>query len=639
MKQYMNVYDLNLQKTAVLQNAYNITEEQELNNIYSLSFTIPSIDPKLEFCKPFHYYRFGDTNQLYRRIKSPKHNSDVSTETIICEHVIATLCDNVLFGAHTVGGKTVKTRQVIEYVLSKQSTENWQLGECDFDFEYEYNWEEENLLNALYSIPKVFTTPYKWTFDTTRYPWVVNLKKIDISVHPNYYIRAKLNLISDETEEDYTNICTRLYPLGYGEGINQLTIKEVNDDCPYLEASPAVIARYGIKERVLVDRQFEDAETLKAYAQTVLDAMQEPAATRRFDVVDLYEITNEEIDNAQVGGICKLTEDGTITFITKTTRILDEAGNLNIELSTKPTDVASAIADLADRVRIESVYAQGATQLYQHSKDANATPSKGMVLSLYFPSEMKQINKILLRLKLNKFRSYSSTTEAGGGTITTGANTGVGEPNVTLSGQAVETTNVDWTYRAAPYTDNRAPDIWMSETGDHTHDVVANTGSVTPPASDNYRHYHAINWYGGALKNGKHKHSVTQGEHYHTIPRTNLRHVHLVNIAVTNNEGNGRTGFQHTHPISLQPHTHKIDAGIFESGNPKKFDVYINGNLVHTEESRSYNDDITMWLLGDDGLVPRNRWIDMEIRPDDNAYVVASVFIQGFVQSRGGGNY
>ena len=58
-----------------------------------------------------------------------------------------------------------------------------------------------------------------------------------------------------------------------------------------------------------------------------------------------------------------------------------------------------------------------------------------------------------------------------------------------------------------------------------------------------------------------------------------------------------------------------------------------------TVNSTSYNDDITEWLIDSNGTIPRGQWIDMEIIPDDLAYVVASVFIQGFVQSRGGGNY
>lgn len=602
MMNYVNVYDMNLQKTAVLQNAYNITEEQELNKIYSLSFNIPSTDEKTAFCKPFHYFRYG-TGQLYRRIKKPKQNAEVSVDTIVCEHVIATLCDNVMFGSHTFGGTGIKTREVIEYILSHQTTQNWILKDCDFDFAYEYNWEQENLLNALYSVPKVFTEPYQWTFDTSVYPWRVSLQRLDVNANPSYYIRAKRNLISDSAEEDHTNICTRLYPLGYGEGINQLTIKEVNNDIPYLDAPASVIAQYGIKEKVLVAREYETAETLKAYGQTMLDAFQIPAVSRRFDVVDLYPITSQDIDRAEVGKICKLTEDGTITYITKTTRVLDEAGNLQIDLSTKSRNVAAEIADLADRVRIESVYAQGATQLYQHSKDANATPEKGMVISLYFPSEMKQINKVLMRLKLNRFRSYSQTTDTNPGRTET----------TTAGGERLETTG----YAGSTQQVHTSGPSSIATTDSASPGSVPTSVVAVNNVPDS--HYHNI-WAEGLL----HSHKM---QHTHSFDISLSAHTHSVTIP------------KHTHNVEIPPHSHKISAGIFESGSPSAFDIYVNDEKKATVDARSYDDDITMWLLGSDGLVPRNRWIDLEIRPNDNAYVVASVFIQGFVQSRGGGNY
>lgn len=616
IQNFVNVYDMALQKTAVLQNAYNITEEQELNRIYSLSFSIPSTDEKTAFCKPFHYFRYGD-GQLYRRIKKPKHNTEVSVDTIVCEHVIAVLCDNVMFGSHTYGGQGTKTREVIEYILSHQTTQNWILAECDFDFAYEYNWEQENLLNALYSVPKVFTDPYMWTFDTSVYPWRVSLKRLDINANPSYYIRAKRNLISDSAEEDHTNICTRLYPLGYGEGVNQLTIKEVNNDIPYLESPQNVIAQYGVKEKVLVAREYETAETLKAYGQTMLDAMQVPAVSRSFDVVDLYPITSANIDNAEVGKICKLTEDGTIAYITKTKRILDEAGNLQIDLSTKSTDIAAEIADLADRVRIESVYAQGATQLYQHSKDANATPEKGMVISLYFPSEMKQINKVLMRLKLNRFRSYSQTTD------TNPAKT----ESTSAGGERIETTgyggSVQQVHTSGPSSRTSTEVFYPGGIETYPAGGLQYTGSASGPGA----HEHPFSY--------DHKHSIGTSffTHSHTIDHTHSfdinmsAHTHSVSLP------------KHTHNVTIPAHSHKIAGGIFESGSPSAFDIYVEGEKKETVDSRSFNDDITMWLLGSDGLIPRNRWIDLEIRPNDNAYVVASVFIQGFVQSRGGGNY
>jgi phage minor structural protein len=43
-------------------------------------------------------------------------------------------------------------------------------------------------------------------------------------------------MVGIEKDEDPTEIITRLYPLGYGEGVNQLTISSVNNGVPYIDA-------------------------------------------------------------------------------------------------------------------------------------------------------------------------------------------------------------------------------------------------------------------------------------------------------------------------------------------------------------------------------------------------------------------
>lgn len=786
----LNVYDLSRKKRAVLQNAYNIVEEHEINQIYSLHFSFPASDEKVQYVLPRHYVRYGDDHELYRIKKPSNSESNIDVNTYECEHVITTLCDNVMFGSHTVGGSGMHTAAVIRWILSKQSTQNWVLYECDFDRQFEYLWEQENLLNALYSIPKEFATPYMWFFDTTVYPWRISLKAINPNGTPGYYLRAKSNILSSGTSADYSNICTRIYPLGYGEGVNQLTIKDVNNGVPYLQSPKAYTDKYGIVEKVLVDRRFENAESLKAYAQTTLDAYQEPTMSRSFDVTDLYPLTHQSWDDAEVGKICRMTKDNTTAYITKTRRQYDKAGDLKIDISTKPNDIASNIADLADRVRIESVYAQGATQLYQHSKDANATPEKGMIMSLYFPSEMRQINKVLMRLKLNKFRSYSQTTESNGGysttlsvsesskditsqtntenqsvtvtsssvSIATQTNTSDESVPVQSSSVAIETQTNTSNESVTVQTQsdivtvgmdadadqsltttrggggsgttsyqigNRTIDInstsgiiwqydenWVKAMGDSgieqkTEDGEKNsswdeieTQSASGPATiaghihkiwglmphkhkynptvyvykKNLAHEHPINLTGV----GEHNHGFTVDDHVHEI---NIGHTHKVtvpsqtlSIPCPQHTHNVTIPSQtlsipcpsHTHnvtipsqtlsipcpkhkhnitipgwskTITIPSHSHGIEAGIYESGNPTAFDIYVGGVKKTTVSSTNFNDDITTWLLNNKNQVPRGSWIDVEIRPNDKAYVVCSVFVQGFVQSRGGGNY
>lgn len=175
----INVYDLNLKKTAVLQHATNITETQELNAVYELSFELPADDDKRRFCQPYHYIRYGDTGQLYRLIGSGIVQDAIGIRRYRCEHVIATLVDDVLFGSFVVGNVGVHTAAALRWILERQTIRRWVLGRCDFDQQLEYGWEHENLLAALYSIPKSFVSPYRFDFNTAVFPWRLDLRRID----------------------------------------------------------------------------------------------------------------------------------------------------------------------------------------------------------------------------------------------------------------------------------------------------------------------------------------------------------------------------------------------------------------------------------------------------------------------------
>lgn len=358
MNDYLNCYDRSLRKVAILQNAYDIEETQELNQLYQLTFSIPADDAKINFLQAFHYIRWNEDGQLYR-IKSRSYEYRDGSELlrVECEHVFATLIDNVMFGEFTYGGGVVKTSDVITYVLEKQPVQNWILDGCDFDRRFEYTWRQETLLNALLSIPKEFDENYMWDFNTNVYPWRLYLRKLDSSILPNFYIRAEKNLLGSTDDRNFTSVFTRIYGLGGSDGEgNQLTIESVNNGLPYLDAPVDIIEKYGLIEYVLIDQRFTNPETLKAYMSALLTRAIEPGVSKTFEVVDLYRLTNSDIDRAYVGALAKFTYDDTNVFITKTTRVLDQPGNLSIEFATYAGKLTDIISDLSESVHIQSAY-------------------------------------------------------------------------------------------------------------------------------------------------------------------------------------------------------------------------------------------------------------------------------------------
>lgn len=656
----LEVYDRSLKKVAILENAYNITETKEINSVYTFEFSLPENDDKNVFCNPLWYVRYND-GELYRIISPHAEINDTGTATYECEHVIATLIDDVLFGSHVVGNIGVYTDESINYVLGKQTEARWVLDECDFARQFEYGWENENLLAALFSIPNRFVDPYMWTYNTHVYPWKVSLQKIDTSANPQFYVRAAKNLLSRSTSRPFGEVCTRLYCLGYGEGVNQLTIADVNNGVPYLQSPQSIIDKYGIVSRIWVDRRFEDAQSLKEQGQAYLDGLQEPQRSIEVSVADLYEMTGADYDKAELGRITRLVEDDVDTYIIGITKNYDTPGDIQLTLANKATDIASTIADLADRQRIEQVYSQGATQLYGQSVQANATPSIGAVLNFWIPDDMRIVNAVKAKISLDAFRSYSkatggggassSTSSSGGGSTSTSSSGGGGTSTSSSGGGTSRTTSSGGgqsvtTPMGGSQTGLPSPNETESAGGDSGTTGNQSSTLYTSSVDGEGVHRHQVLNHGHYFSVGSHTHGLNSHthpfQHVHTFSIKSHSHsftveAHTHDVTVPDHTHDVTTP-DHTHDFSIPDHTHEIEQGIFEFGSPSSATIYINGAARGTMGGES-EVDITSWLVNDDGKISRGTWHKVEVVPNDLAYITIDLYIQGFVQSRGGGTY
>ena len=221
--------------------------------------------------------------------------------TYQCEHVLGTLLDDILFQYHTIGNTGIYTSDVIQYILSKQIVQRWQLGTVEFTQQFEYNWENENLLGALFSVPKLFDGGYMLTWDTTSYPWTLNLVKPSNDIQAR--IRYGVNMQGIEKKVDPSNVVTRIYGLGYGEGVNQLTFSDINGGVTYLDTEPEIIQRYGIMQTVYVDRRVQYPETLMASCRALLDELKHPRISYIVQASELYAITKDPIDKFRTGAL------------------------------------------------------------------------------------------------------------------------------------------------------------------------------------------------------------------------------------------------------------------------------------------------------------------------------------------------
>ena len=619
----LEIYDMNRVPVCMLQNAFDIQEQQSLNALWYLDFKLPATDAKNEFCNAYWYARFNN-GELYRMFPNGYNDaSDLPYYSYHCEHVLATLLNKVMPGIVTMGGYYQPTPDVLRAILVKQDVQDWVLGECDFSRRFEYGFEKENLLAALFSVPQCFDEDYIWTFETKSYPWTLNLKQLNKNAEPVLNVRYGYNRLSYNRQPDYTNHVTKLYAYGSGEGVNQLNIKKFTDGLGYILADNEHIAKYGIRESIWVDRRYENEETLYAAAKSMLDELCDPITSYSCGF----------IGDVKIGEVVNII-DYEQTYVVKKIITYGDIDDIQYELSNKQPTLASTIADLANRQRIETTYSQGATNIYSVAFVDNADANNGLDCDFYMPQSMRFVNKVVAKIKYDSFRAYSGTTEQGGSTSSTSAAggqtsstsesggggtsaAGGGQSKTSASGGgATESTNQfnlagdTGTYGIISLTGYSG---LTSTVSGHAHKVPDHMHRIRV---SNFAHTHTVNI-------PSHRHSFEIDDHTHELPA----HTHAFSLPA------------HSHTFELPSHKHDIEPGIHRYGNPTQVELKVNGNSKGFFEDRSFEVDITEWLANDDGMISRGSFQTLSVIPNDIAHISVSLTVIGFIQSLEGGNY
>ena len=297
------VYNSDIEPVAYLQNA-KAGYTNKYNEVGRAWFTLPIDDPKASECTHRRYVEiFNDEGRIdmYRIIRTEINDDSLYYE---CEHVLATLLDDRMIGLRNPEGLT--STEVIEYVLSQQGTVRWELGTCDFDRNFWYQWNNKKLLQALFEIPQRYYTAYQWTWDTSSYPWTLNL--IDPSDTVLAYIDYSRNLRSISKTEDSRDIVTRLYAYGQGVSgsVNQVSIRSENPTGEdYIDAAGAD----EIIPEVWEDQRYTDPASLYQAAGGKLDELSSPKINYEVDAADLFTLTHESIDQFTVGVCVHLSHE------------------------------------------------------------------------------------------------------------------------------------------------------------------------------------------------------------------------------------------------------------------------------------------------------------------------------------------
>ncbi len=360
------------------------------------------------------YGAFGSMG-IFRITETEHRVGDASGQTLYLTHGLATLSDDVLPGYTELGGSDMTTSQVLERLLSCQAGQRWTLGDCEYAENFSYSWENENLLTAILSVAQVLPDDPVWDFDQSATPWRLHLRRASVQVCE---CRMGRGLKSVSVTEDRSQMCTRLYPLGYGEGADQMHIGSVNRGVKYLQADTA--EKYGIISGVWTDTSITEPATLMAAGKRVLEKNCQPAITVEVEGAELASGTGESLDRLQVGRLCRIPlPEENMTVLQRIISavyedVLNAPEQVRLTLSTAQTDTSAALATLQRKSKVGETYSQGAASEYSIHFGDNCDEEHPAVLRFFIDEDAIHVNSVKVRFSREAFRAYEKATASGG---------------------------------------------------------------------------------------------------------------------------------------------------------------------------------------------------------------------------------
>ncbi|MDT2641221.1 phage tail spike protein [Enterococcus dongliensis] len=685
--------DLSREYTAILENAYDVSYEKIENEIGSIEFSMPLYDTKNDMIQALQYVELTDNENEYiglYRIMPSTVQKDKSNYSIkyTAMHVLGTLLDSVLFGYFEITNK--KTVDAINFILNQQKTKHWVLKNCEFERYFSYAWENENgLADALFSIPKAFDEDYIWQWNTQVYPFELSLVKPP--TEPVCRIQEGYNMEGFEIESDPNNLVNRVYPLGAGEGINQLNIKSVNGGKEYVEDADS-IKKYGLIEYVWVDQRFTIAQALKDNALNMLKKWSIPKVSWAVSAADLIKLTDTplEIDKLRVGTVVMINtnEYGSFNLRIKKESKKDVFGapqSIDLELGNLKDDINTTMSDLGRKQQINETYSQGATNILNYSYQDNCESAYPAEIEFYLDDDVFHVNTVELTFKTKRYRGYTKavkgggaktiTSEAGGQSTQTSSAGGASRQTSSAGGASVRSTTSGGggvstsgagggSYQGGSTNSGGGSVKSSSAGGNHDHLMFNVRPGPTPPASK------AIYAAGGggtlyaegaggtfrtASSSGNHSHTVDIPSHSHGFGVNIPSHTHNVSIpshshqvSIPNHTHTVQIPSHthtvkipsHKHNVVLPEHTHPLEWGIFQaSDSASRVDIIVDGTTLPKHETNQDRLNIVNYLRKtSSGKIQRGNHT-IKIKPNKLARIEAQVTCRVFIQSQLGGQF
>lgn len=373
------VYETTVNKSGTAQTTCKVsgTISTEINAIDSMQFTIYPDNLSYDEIIPYKT-RIISTNvqddeiEFCGRVLKSKPvltSSGEISKNVVCENYMGFLCDS------TVELKVYKgtVQQVIDTLFTEHENQigkdSFWLAECDITEEIEIESEGESTYAFIMNkIVAKFGGEFELLGMSERtegglyYSFSLALRKETYNISSNE-IKIGDNLISYSSDEDATNLCTRIIPYGAKiytdeDNLERVDITEVNSGKNYIDDENS---EYGCIARTIIFQDIEDPTELKTEAEKYLEENRYPKDSYQIVAFDnhMFDTSIPKISlrnwyyvNAPILGAERL-----LLRITKKTICIENPANDTFTVGdTYNLSASSAVATSPTTADINKVY-------------------------------------------------------------------------------------------------------------------------------------------------------------------------------------------------------------------------------------------------------------------------------------------
>lgn len=217
-------------------------------------------------------------------------------------HALDVFADALLPGEMTISGtvQNALSQIVAAQTANLNGTPYWQLGTCADTNTYNIDVKYTNAMQCLTDLAKN-EEDYYFTFDFSRFPWVVNfVARTDIVLSE---FRLPRNVESCQITLDDTDLCTKLYlsvdtTTAGTSGSTTTTTHEIHEDTAAQAVWGIVAKTAGIKAEAVPDKA--------AWVQQYFKRHSQPTVQISITGAELNRLTGETFDEIHLGCICRV---------------------------------------------------------------------------------------------------------------------------------------------------------------------------------------------------------------------------------------------------------------------------------------------------------------------------------------------